>query len=209
MTTAFQWVFDNAATISINKKPVVASTTTRDGTVRATSRGGSIWRFDVEMPAGQVWSEARPYITKMEALDRHSTGTVQINNSGYSTWLSDYQGDSDTTSGFTASWTTGNTITVTVPSGANLTNGENVFKAGDWIQLTSSGQVYEVAADVVHPSTTVTLNRPLIDSAGSGTLVIGKDVQWTVFCVAFPNWTIIDRDIVAFDGKFTFYEAIA
>lgn len=210
MSTAFQWVFDNAATISINKKPVVGQTTTRDGTVRATSRGGSIWRFDVEMPAGQLWTEARPYISQMEALDRHTTGTVQINTSGYNSWLSNYQGDSASTSGFTASWTTGNTLTLTgYPGSSGLTNGENTFKAGDWIQLPSNGSVYEVAADVVYPSTTVTLNRPLIDASGSGTLTVGKDVQWTVFCMNFPNWTIIDKNIVTFDGAFTFYEAIA
>tara|TARA_R110000803_G_scaffold96851_1_gene165010 strand:+ start:8811 stop:9443 length:633 start_codon:yes stop_codon:yes gene_type:complete len=210
MSTAFQWVFDNAASIGINKSPVVAQTTSRNQTVRATSRGGSIWRFDVAMPAGQLWTEARPYITAIEQLDRHSTGTVQINTAGYSSWLSKYQGVADTTSGFAATWTTGNTVTLsTVPAGANLTTGEVVLKAGDWIQLGSSGSVYEVAVDVIHPSTTVTLNRPLIDDAGTASLLIGPAVTWTVICTSMPTWSIVDKNIVSFSGNFSFYEALA
>lgn len=210
MTTAFQWIFDNAASIGINKSPVVAQTTSRNQTVRATSRGGSIWRFEVEMP-GQPWTTARPYITAIEQLDRHSTGTVQINTSGYSSWLSKYQGDADTTSGWTATWTTGNTVTATIPGGANLSVGEVALKAGDWIQLGSSGSVYEVAQDVIYatPTATVTLNRPLIDAAGTASLLIGPAVTWTVICTTMPTWSIVDQNIVTFNGTFSFYEALA
>jgi hypothetical protein len=208
MTTAFQWVFDNASQISINKRGVVAQTISRDQTLRTTSRGGQIWRFDVTMPSGQRWSEARPYITAMEALDRHTEGTVQINNSGYNSWLTGYQGDSDVITGWTASWTTGNTVTLTgTGSGHNLTNGEVTLKTGDFIQL-GSNSVYEVASDVIYPNTTVTLHRPLLEATSSDIIHIAQNVTWTVKCVNFPNWTIIDRDIVSFTGPFTFYEAI-
>jgi len=207
MTTAFQWVFDNAATIGINKRATVAQTVSRDGTVRASSRGAQIWRFTVELPAGYRWQEARPYITAIEQLDRHTTGTVQINNPGYS-WLTGYQGDADTTSGFGATWTTGNTVTLsTVPAGANLTSGEIVLKAGDFIQL-GSDSVYEVVQDVIHPSTTVTVNRPIIEAGGSATIAIGEDCEWSVICTTFPTWTIVDRDVVSWNGSFEFYEAL-
>jgi len=207
MTTAFQWVFDNASEISIDKKPTVASTITRDGTVRATSRGGDTWRFTVTMPAGMRWSTSRSYLAKMSALDRHTVGTVNLQRSGYASWLGNYLGDSDTLSGFGATWTTGNTVTLsTVPAGSNLTSGEVTLSAGDWIQL-GSDSVYEVVEDVIYPSTTVTLNRPVIESAGSATIKISGDtVDWSVICMNFPTWTIIDRDIVSFDGAFTFYE---
>lgn len=209
--TAFQWVFDNAASISMNKRPIVGRTVTRNQTVRATSRGGEIWRFDVTMPNGQLWSTARPYIAEMEALDRHTASDVQLNNSGYASWLSAYQGDSANDVGFTASWTTGNTITMTgYPTGHGMTSGDVLFKAGDFIQLGSTNSVYEVADDATYSgsSETVTLNRPILESASSATLQVGDNVTWSVICMNFPNWTIIDRDIVAFDGPFTFYEAL-
>ena len=66
MTTAFQWVFDNAESISIDRKAVVAQTTSRDQTIRSVSRGGQVWRFEVKLPDGIRWSDARSYI---EAID--------------------------------------------------------------------------------------------------------------------------------------------
>ena len=208
MTTAFQWVFDNAASISINKRPVVAQTISRDQTVRATSRGGQVWRFDVTMPPGMRWSTARPYITAMEQLDRHTQGTVELDNAGYNTWLSGYQGDADTLAGWSASWTTGNTVTLTtVPSGTNLTSGEITLKAGDFIQL-GSDSVYEVAEDVIYPNATVKIHRPVRESASSSTISIGNNVSWSVICVTFPQWRISDIDVVSFTGSFSFVEAI-
>ena len=65
-TTAFQYVFDNAESISIDRRAVTAQTMTRDNTVRTVSRGGQVWRFDVKLPDGPTWSGARPYITAID-----------------------------------------------------------------------------------------------------------------------------------------------
>ena len=51
-TSAFQYVFNKAAQISINRRAVTAQTTARDNTIRTVSRGGQIWRFEVTMPKG-------------------------------------------------------------------------------------------------------------------------------------------------------------
>ncbi len=45
---SFQWIVDNAESLSINRKKVVASTQSRDGTVRAVSRGNAAKRFEVK-----------------------------------------------------------------------------------------------------------------------------------------------------------------
>lgn len=203
-TTAFQYIFDNAATLSINKRAVVAQTTTRDQTIRTVSRGGQVWRFEVAMPAGLVWSQARPYLEKIDAADRYTVGTVQINNSGYNSWLTPYQGNIANTNSVTASWTKGaNTITLT---GGQAASGYN-FKAGDLIQLKSTGRVYSVAADVAYNSNTVTVNRAILDdSATAQPLVIGTAVTWSVVCIDIPDWTIVDRNIVSFSGSFKFVE---
>ena len=198
---SFQWIIDNAETISIDTKPVVAQTETRDGTVRATSRGGSVWRFTVKLPDGPRWTDYRQNITKAESLDRYTTANIQISTSGQS-WLIGYQGNVANTSAVTASWTQGATsITLT---GGQAASGYN-FRAGDIIQL-GSGKVYRVTADVAAATNTVPVHRPILDSSGSGTLKIGPACTWTVICKDFPQWTIFARDQVGWSGAFVFQE---
>jgi hypothetical protein len=201
MTTAFQYVFNNAESISINRRRVIGSTVTRDNTVRAVSRGGQAWRFEVKLPDGIRWSDARGAIEKIEFLDRSTVGTVQINNAGYNSWLTPYQGNSTGT--FTATATIGsNSITLT---GGQPGSGFN-FRAGDFIQLGASGHVYSVVSDVVFSSNTVTLNRPVIDATNTYTLTVGPSVTWSVICTDFPTWTIFARDQVSWSGPFVFSE---
>lgn len=206
MTTAFQTVIDNATSISINRRKKVAQTTSRDGTVKSTSLGGQIWEFEVQLPNGPRWTEYRPLIERIEALDRVTVGQIQINDSGHS-WLSGYQGDLASTSGITVSFSSGNTVSIT--SGATgLTAGQFRFRSGDFIQLGSSGSVYSVVNDVAHDVNTITLNRPVREAAGSYTLIVGPAVTWDVICVQFPKWTIFARDQIQWDGPFVFAEAI-
>jgi hypothetical protein len=206
MTTAFQTVIDYSQAISINKKKKVAQTTSRDGTVKTTSLGGQIWEFEVSLPNGPRWSDFRGLIEKMEALDRVTVGTIQINLAGHS-WLNGYQGNLSNVSAITVTATSGNTLTITGGT-SGLSGGQFKFKAGDFIQLGASGKVYTVAADVAHNSNTITLHRPLRDAAGTYTLLVGQAVTWSVICVKFPNWNIFDRDQVAWDGPFVFAESL-
>ena len=203
MTTAFQYVFDNAETLSINKRRVIGTTITRDNTVRSVNRFGQTWRFEVKLPDGIAWSEARPYIELMETLDRNTVGTVQINNAGYNTWFTAYQGNAANSAAITASWTQGaGTITLT---GGQAASGFN-FKAGDIIQLGTTGRVYSVTANVATGTNTVPVHRPIIDTSGTGTLRVGPAVTWSVLCTEFPSWTIFSRDQVSWSGPFIFYE---
>lgn len=200
---SFQWILDNAETISLDQKKIIGTTTTRDGTVRATSRGGQVWRLEVKLPDGPRWSDYRNNIAKAQALDRTTTANVQINNSGYNSWLTAYQGNAANSAAITASWTQGGT-TITL-TGGQATSGYN-FKAGDLIQLKSTGRVYQVAADCAYNSNTVTLNRTIIDATSTGTLVVGPSVTWNVICVEFPSWTIFSRNQVSWSGPFVFVE---
>lgn len=206
MTTAFQTVIDNAESISINRRRKVAQTISRDGTVKSTSIGGQVWEFEVKLPDGPRWTEYRPLVERMEALDRVTAGTIQINDSGQA-WLSGYQGDLASTSGITVSFTSGNTVSITAGA-TGLVSPQRRFVAGDFVQLGSSGSVYSVAADVAHNAATITLNRPVRESAGSYSLIVGPAVTWTVICVSFPKWTIFARDQISWDGPFVFAEAL-
>ena len=136
MTTAFQTVIDYAETISINRRKKVAQTISRNGVVKSTSLGGQVWEFEVKLPDGPSWTTFRPLVEAMEALDRVTVGTIQLNNAGQS-WLSRYQGDLSSLSGIGVSYSSGNTVSIT--SGATgLSSGQFRFKAGDLIQLGST-----------------------------------------------------------------------
>jgi hypothetical protein len=205
MTTAFQNVIDNAASIAMSKRKKVSQTVSRDGTVKATSLGGQLWQFEVTLPNGPRWTDYRGIIEQAEALDRVTLGTIQINSAGHD-WLSGYQGDLTSTSSITVSYTSGNTITIT--GGADgLQPTQLRFKSGDLIQLGSSGRVYSVVNDVAYNENTVTLHRPVREAAGNYTLIVGQNVTWTVICSQFPQWTIFARDQVSWSGPFVFVEA--
>jgi hypothetical protein len=203
MTTAFQYVFDNAESIGFNRRAVTAQTTSRDGTVRTVSRGGQIWRFDVKLPDGIRWSDAREYIEAIDAADRTTVGTVSLSNPGYVPWLNAYRGNSVNYTGFEASWTQGAT-SITLTTSPVTTSGFK-FRAGDIIQL-GTGRVYSVTADT--NTNTVNLNRPVLDATGSGALSVADNVTWSVICVELPTWTIFARDQVSWSGNFVFYEAM-
>jgi len=205
-TTAFQTVIDYAETISLNKMKKVSQTVSRDGTVKSTSLGGQVWTFEVKLPNGLPWTTLRPLIEDMETLDRVSVGTIRINSAGHS-WITGYQGNMSGISGITASFSSGNTITL-VSGASTPASNQYRFRAGDVIQLGSTGSVYTVAADVAYNATTVTLNRPVREAAGTYTLYIGQNVSWSVICVKFPKWTLFARNQVAWDGAFVFAEAI-
>jgi hypothetical protein len=75
---SFQWIIDNAETISINRKKMVATTTARDGTVKAVSRGTQPYRFEVKVPDGIAWTTLKSSIESAENLDRVTSATITI-----------------------------------------------------------------------------------------------------------------------------------
>lgn len=202
---SFQYVIDYAETISINRLKIVAATTSRDGTVRTVSRGGQVWRFDVKLPDGMRWSDDwRIKTSELEALDKNTVGTFQLNNTGLA-WLSQYQGNSVNSTGFVATIVKG-TTTITLTTSPTTSSGFK-FRAGDLIQLGSSGKCYTVAADVASGSNTVTLHRPVLDSSASGVaLRVGVNCVFSVVCIEWPNWTLFARDQVSWNGPFVFSE---
>jgi len=204
---SFQNVINYAESIGINRLKVVASTTSRDGTVRSVSRGGQVWRFDVRLPDGMRWSDDwRSKISQLEALDRTTTGTFQLNTTGME-WFSKYQGNSVNSTGFVATIVQGST-SITLTTSPTTSSGFK-FKAGDLIQLGASGKVYTVAADVAFNSNTVTLHRPCLEASASGVaLRVGPNCVFSVVCTEFPQWNLFARDQVSWSGPFVFSEAL-
>lgn len=94
-TTAFQYVFDKAETIAIDRKAMVGQSITRSGIVRSVSRGSMPWRFIVKLPDGIPWTDARTYIKAIDEADRFTVGNVALSDPGYANWLgntSEFQG---------------------------------------------------------------------------------------------------------------------
>lgn len=203
MSTAFQYVIDNATSISVNRRKKVSQTVSRDGTVKTLSLGGQLWEFQVTPPSGPKWADWRGIVEELEAADRVTVGQIQFNASGQS-WIAGYQGNVADVDAVQVSYTSGNTVEI---SAGAATSGFN-FKAGDLIQLGTSGSVYSVVSNVAFNSTTVTLNRPVRETAGTYTLNIGPDCVFNVICVEFPNWTLTPGQLISWDGNFVFAESI-
>lgn len=87
MSTAFQFVFDKAATLSIDRKAVVGQTISRNFNVRSVSRGGKAWRFEVKLPDGLRWSEHNAAIKALDDANRFTVESVNLANPGYANWL--------------------------------------------------------------------------------------------------------------------------
>lgn len=190
----------------MNRMKVVAATTSRDGTVRTVNRGYQPWQFEVKLPDGPRWTDVRGIISKAEAIDRDTAANISLNATGHQ-WLVRYQGNSVNYTGFVATVVQGsNQISLTTsPSTASGFK----FKAGDFIQIGSSGKVYTVAADVPFTSNNVTLHRPVLESNGAGyALRVAENCVWNVVCTQFPQWTLFARDQVSWNGTFVFNEVL-
>jgi hypothetical protein len=74
----FQWIVNQAESLSINRKKMVGTTTARDGITRAVSRGTLPKTFTVNLPGGIRWTTLRTDIAAAEALDRITTATISI-----------------------------------------------------------------------------------------------------------------------------------
>lgn len=203
---SFQYLFDNANGIGIDKKPTVAQSITRDNTVRSLARGGATWRFTVNMADGMPYEGWRSQLAAIENLDRTTTATIKLNNAGYTDWFTSYRGVVTPLTGWTADVGSSTTI-INVDTGTTPTSGDIVLKAGDLVQLGASGNTYTVVEDMVHPVTTATLHRPIVETGGVG-LTVGPECSFDVVCVQFPSWNIFARNQLKWNGSFVFYEVV-
>lgn len=203
---AFQWIINNATGLSIDGRGTVAQTITRENVIRSVSRGGRVWKFTVTPSPGATYTQARPYLAKLDQMDRVVTATVNLNNPGFEQ-LNGYLGTG--TGGFTVSVPAGTGVTQVTVTAGTLGAGQYVCRAGDWLQI-GTGSVYQVVED---PATgngaTVTLNRPVDEASGSYTGYFGANVNWTVICTTRPTWNLVPAGanmLVNWSGDFVFYE---
>lgn len=204
---AFQWIIDNAAGMSIDGRGTVAQTSTRENVVRSVSRGGRVWKFTVTPSPGQTYTESRPYLARLDQMDRITTATINLNHAGFEI-INQYQGSG--TGPFSVTVPGGTGVTQVTVSATSLPGGAYVCRAGDWLQIGSTGSVYQVVDDpATGNAATVTLNRPVDEAAATYTGFFGADVSWTVLCVERPSWSLVPAGanmLVSWSGDFVFVE---
>lgn len=210
MTTAFQWVFDNAVDVQINKRGVVAQTTSRDQTIRAVSRGGQIWRFSVTPCPGLRWQDpgVRAYIEQLDQADRIESQLVNFNTTGL-TFIFKYRGGVTNFASTAIAATTGQTeVTLLGFPPVDPTN-QFIAKVGDVFQLSEGGRVYTVREDAPSSQSIIKLNRPISEASGTFTNAsFGEIVDWKLICTSMPYYKITPTGIIEWSGNFEFTESL-
>jgi hypothetical protein len=203
---AFQWIMDSATALSIDGRGVVAATTTRENVIRSVSRGGRVWKFNVTPSPGKTYTESRPYLARLDQMDRITIADINFNHAGFENIIG-YLGNG--TGGFTVVVPAGTSVTTCTITAGSLPSGY-VCRAGDWLQIGATGSVYQVVTDpAAGNGATVTLNRPIDEAAGSYTGYFGANVTWSVVCVQRPVWQLVPAGanmLVNWSGDFVFYE---
>lgn len=80
MPAPFQQIINDAVDVQVNHRAVVAHTLSRDGTVRAATRGGTIWRYVVTPSPGYKYSEVKTLLAELDAADRFTEETITFAN---------------------------------------------------------------------------------------------------------------------------------
>lgn len=213
---AYQWVFNHAETMTINKRGLVAQSITRDQRIRSVGRGGELWKFTIKLPTGLTYGANRGYLEALDVADRISVQTVNLNRPGYA-YITGYRGDAPSTSGLTLKYSAAMAATNTRQFEAGtlpaIASSAMVFRAGDLIQKTGSNYVYSVTADVARGSGSTVLvpvNRSILDTPSDTAAVarIGPAVEWRVICTQRPDWRLVSRDIIEWTGEFVFQEVL-
>ena len=203
---AFQWIIDSATGLSIDGRGVVAATSTRENVIRTVSRGGRVWKFTVSPSPGKTYVESRPYLARLDQMDRITIADIDFDHAGFENIIG-YLGSG--TGGFTVVVPGGTSVTTCTITAGTLASGY-VARAGDWLQIGASGSAYQIIDDPTSGNgATVTLNRPIDEASGSYTGYFGADVVWSVLCVTRPTWTLVPAGanmLVNWSGDFVFYE---
>jgi hypothetical protein len=213
---SFQWIIDNAESISIVKRPVVSQTVSRDQKIRSVSRGGNVWKFAVKMPDIMTWNNnSRGYLESIEVIAMLESQSINLSKTTYD-WITKYRGDAVSTATMTFKYNTAQSASNTFKFElGNLPGavGSYLLRAGDFIQPTGSKYVYSVVGAVTKGSATtqlVEVHRSILDTPSDTavTIKVGPQVSWTVICTKIPTWTFVGKELIQFNGDFEFQEVV-
>lgn len=203
---SFQWLVDNASNLTLECRPVIASTVARSGVTRRIVRGNAVWRFIITPPETAKYSEIRKDLTNLEK-DYATSAAVTLNfaNNPGLAYIFAYQGDNPNPNGnILVSFTKGST-TVNYTDAGSYTG--YVFRAGDYLRWGT--KLYRVEADVPVGAGSFTVNRPILENtAANAAIFVGPPSSISVECVQASSFSIIPYDRIQFSGDWVFVEKI-
>jgi hypothetical protein len=210
---SLQTIINNSTFITFDQKKVAGQSMSRSGRLLTAELASVVpFKFTVGMHEGLKYSTNRDLISSLDQLDITEETTINIgsSNSGMA-YITNALGDAFTGT-LTATSASGSTLVVNTSSASGS---GNLFKKGDLISLGSSYRYpYFVTADVAWSgsSVSVPLHRPFIAQDGytvSGkSILIGKDVTWTVKLLNKPAVSVVPHDRAVFASDFELIEVV-
>jgi hypothetical protein len=219
---SLQQIINSAGSITIDKRKVTSSVLTRSGVLRTTAfLGHQPYFFTVNFTPSLRYSENRGLLEDIDTLDRVTEETINIGSTNLGLeYITRYQGNISNEG--IANITVNNVVDFgnlylncsSIGAGSGF-----LFKKGDFIQPLGNTNVYrytyQVTSDIAYSTdgnVAIPVHRRLFEQPGQtfigGGIRVGKDVTWPVKMLQKPNYTILPRDRVVFDGEFQLVEVM-
>ena len=219
---SLQKIINSAGSITIDKRKVTSSVLTRSGVLRTTAfLGHQPYFFTVNFTPSLKYSTNRGLLEDIDTLDRVTEETINIGSTNLGLeYITRYQGNISNAG--IANITVNNVVDFgnlylncsTIGAGSGF-----LFKKGDFIQPKGNTNVYrytyQVTSDIAYSTSgnvAIPVHRRLFEQPGQtfigGGIRVGKDVTWPVKMLQKPNYTILPRDRVVFDGEFQLVEVM-
>lgn len=195
--------------------PVVAQVVSRGRTITTLQASPKVWQFklSIETPHLQ-WQNYQEFLEELRDVNLSTSFTFTLANTPSLQFMVGYNGAM--TSAQRALVRTQMPQTGDSPLSLRLSNAplslQNVFRAGDYIQVVGDIKPYTVRSTVnsnAAGEVLLTLNRPLFTYPNPGSsLMYGSDVTWSCFFTSLPTPSATSQYYrgISWSGDFEFVE---
>lgn len=212
---SIQAIIDSAQSIEIDRRRVVGQSVSRSQRIKSAERlTAQPFLITVTPTARLRYSSNRDTIEDIMTVDRMTESQVNLANVSGMRYLTEYQGQLNTSqlSGMTITNFTGTSVTLGgLPTTASTTY---IFRKGDYIQPALSRYPYIVTEDLQRgtgSAVTATVHRNLITSEATtvtGAMLVGTATTMRVVISQLPTYKLILKDYVEFTGEFILSEKV-
>lgn len=176
-----------------NDYPITGRQISRGRIITAVQACPKVWSFKIKIAAPLMrWDQYYGFLEDLRQTNTSSSFTFNFLSNVKLSYLTPYQGTlavGERPAVLTAAKALATPVQLNL---SGLPNSRaNVFRKGDFIQITGDTKPYTVIQDVTSSATgtaTLTLNRPLFTYPATGlTLLYGNAVTWTCFFSNLPS----------------------
>ena len=90
---SIQSMIDNAVSININRRAIVAQTISRSNRLKTSERGDRVWQFSITPTPGLKYETNRDLLEELDRVDRLLPETVSFSNNANLSWITAYKGE--------------------------------------------------------------------------------------------------------------------